>query len=169
MQRMLCTFAIILPLLLTAQSPTDTAAPPIVAADAGRLVSSHVPLGEFQRSLAFVRNGQEQRVGTLVERVSVAGAGAAARLVRVQELTMGQRRIVDTAVSHRATLAPIWHSSRQPTASMALRFDGRHVTGSHTTGAAAPEPIDQTVSVATFDSNAARSTKRSPKKSAPWS
>ncbi len=146
-----------LPAALRSQVPATSdsgrPAPPVVAADADKLLSSRVPLGEFQRALAFVRNGQEQRVGTIVERISVDGSGAAARLVRAQEITMGQRRIVDTAVSHRGTLAPIWHSSKQPTAAMALRFDGRHVTGTHTTGTAAPEPIDQTVSVVTFDSN----------------
>lgn len=153
MRHILCTLAAAVPILLSAQRPSSTPTPPIVAADAGKLVSSHVPLGEFRRRLAFVKDGQEQGVGTLVERISVQGTGAQAQLVRVQEMTMGQRTIIDTAISVRSTLAPIRHSSKQPTVTMALQFDARRVTGTYTSGSSAPLAIDQTFDVTTFDSN----------------
>jgi hypothetical protein len=140
------------PVTLSAQA-TDTGAPPVVAAD-GRVISSAlVTPGVYVRTVSFVRDGQERRVGTITERVTIVGSGAAATLVRAQEISFGPRTIIDTAVSHRATLNPIWHSSKQPTASMALRFAGAHVTGTHTSGANPPEVVDQTVSVPTFDSN----------------
>jgi hypothetical protein len=125
----------------------------LVAAD-GRVISAaRVSLGHFVRNLSVMRDGQEQRIGTITEDVSVQGAGASATVIRAQEIVLGPRTIIDTAVSNRATLAPLWHNSKQPTASMLLRFDGRHITGSHTTDNAAPEVVDHTVSVPTFDSN----------------
>ncbi len=146
---------IAVPTLLPAQPPKDTslAPPPVVAADAGAIRSARVATGEFVRAVSFLRDGQERRVGTITERISEQASGQAGILIRAQEITMGQRTVIDTAVSNRSTLAPIWHNSKQPTAAMALRFDGRHVTGSHTAGTAAPEPIDQTVGEAVFDSN----------------
>ncbi len=142
------------PSLACAQASRDSSlAPPVVAADAGAIRSARVATGQFVRAISFVRDGQERRVGTITERISERGSGTSAILIRAQEITMGQRTVIDTAVSNRSTLAPIWHNSKQPTATMALRFDGRHVTGSHTAGTAAPEPIDQTVDAAVFDSN----------------
>lgn len=140
---------------LIAQAPSEHAvpAPTVVAAD-GRVISTaRVMPGRFIRTLSVLRDGQEQRIGSITETVSLDGSGASATIIRAQEIVMGPRTIIDTAVSNAMTLAPVRHTSKQPTASMLLRFDGRHITGTHTVGDSAPEAVDQMVSVPTFDSN----------------
>ena len=155
LRRALCITMLATPHLLRAQAPRDetAASPPIVAADGTVISRARVTPGRFIRTLSVLRDGREQRIGSITETVSLDGSGASATVVRAQEIVMGPRTIIDTAISNAMTLAPVRHTSKQPTASMVLRFDGRRITGTHTSGNAVPDEVDQTVSVPAFDSN----------------
>ena len=129
LRRALCVTPLVASQLLVAQSPSEqsAAAPPVVAAD-GRVISkAHVIPGRFIRNLSVMRDGQEQRIGSITETVSLHGSGTSATIIRAQEIVMGPRTIIDTAVSNAMTLAPVRHSSKQPTASMALQFNVRRM------------------------------------------
>jgi hypothetical protein len=159
MRASLAALAFFLPQLTAAQTTSAASVapvpvPPVVAADANVVQPERVALGRFVRSLSFVKDGQERRVGTIRETVTDQGQGSDATLIRVQEIAMGPRTVLDTAVSRRTSLAPIWHSSVSPMGTMHLDFSGTRVTGSRSAAAgAAPIAIHHTVAVPTFDSN----------------
>jgi hypothetical protein len=156
MRALVAALTLIVPRCIVAQAPSAAAAdsPPVVAADARVVQPERVALGHFVRALSFVQAGQERRVGTIRETVAEQGRGRDATLVRVQAITMGARTVLDTAVSHRNSLAPIWHSSVTPMGTMRLQFSGTRITGErNATNGSAPMAISHTVAVPAFDSN----------------
>jgi hypothetical protein len=60
-------------------------------------------------------------------------------------------QIIDSALAYRATLAPIWQHSHQPTKTMSLDFDATGVTGLLTPRDSTPRAVKQALGGRAFD------------------
>lgn len=100
--------------------------------------------------LTRARGGEEQPVGELTLRTTLAGA-----VIVRGEQTRGRRGDVVDADSFtllRSSLAPVQQRSTRGTRGQTLRFDGRRVRGSRTTGGAAT-PIEIDLAAPAFYGN----------------
>jgi hypothetical protein len=103
--------------------------------------------------MIMVQNGQEQRVGSLEDRVAIDQVRGAAAIVRVQEVDGPTGNMLDSAVADPTTLAPRWHSSHGKRRNLTLQFSEAHITGTYQDTGDPPIPIDDKVAGQVYDSN----------------
>lgn len=109
--------------------------------------------GTLTYQVLMVRDGAEQKVGTItdaLEHAEVAGVPAWRRVITFEHV-MGT--LVDSTYSRRSDLAPLLHRSHQPTLESMLQFDGASVRGTIRPRSGAAQAIDTTYAHPFFDSS----------------
>jgi hypothetical protein len=103
--------------------------------------------------MVMVKNGAEEEVGTLDDRVVIQDDGGTRAIIRVQNVDGPAGVMADSSIADAATLAPRRHNSQSERRILLLQFAGRHLTGTYREAGDPSFPIDEQVPDSIFDSN----------------
>lgn len=139
---LLFAMSIAVPRLVAAQVPSSTLP---------AIESRYVRADSGAWTLTVVRDTIRQDYGTMVEAVSLTTYRGDPAVLLVRTFPTPGGPIVDSALSVRATLAPIWQRSHQPTKTMRLEFGPAGVTGSYTPRDSGERAVHHPLHEPTFD------------------
>ena len=108
-----------------------------------------------ESSVAFrflvVTDTNERDVGTLKVTTTLVEHAGKPALLSVKSFSSPRGQILDSALAYRATLAPIWQHSHQPTKTMLLDFSASGVTGVVTPKDSAAHAVNHQLGERVFD------------------
>src|SRR5258705_10888375 len=103
--------------------------------------------------MVMVKNGQEEEIGTLDDRVVIQDDGGKPAIIRIQNVDGPSGALTDSSIADAATLAPRRHNSQSERRILLLQFAGRRLTGTYWEAGDPSFPIDEQIPDGTFDSN----------------
>jgi hypothetical protein len=115
------------------------------------LKTQHLGNSHIAWRFLIVTDTSEQRYGTMDVTTVVAEHQGKPALLSVRTFAVPGGQIIDSALAYRATLAPIWQHSHQPTKTMLLDFSATGVTGVVTPKDSATRVVKHPLGARVFD------------------